>query len=60
MGAIAQPAFDSMSIDELEQTRTALEVKLGNDVDFETRRWVLGYVDELIKRASGADPAESG
>jgi hypothetical protein len=52
MGMTAHPPFQAMSLEELEQARTALEVKLG-PVDYESRGWILGFFDELINRVAG-------
>lgn len=50
-----KPAFQAMSIDELEHSRTALEIKVAS-IDDTDRSWVLGRFDELIDAVKTDDP----
>jgi hypothetical protein len=55
MGATTTPAFHAMSIDELEQVRTALEIKI-TSIDTADRTWILGRFDELLDAVKTDDP----
>lgn len=56
MGATTTPAFHAMSVDELEHSRTALEIKVAS-IDAADRTWILGRFDEILAEVKADDPA---
>lgn len=56
MGTTTTPAFHAMSVDELEHSRTALEIKI-TGLEAADRSWILTRFDEVMAEVKADDPA---